>query len=143
MNASLDFLIWICRIEFWKDPPSSKVFGRFLVVSRPGHAHHLDTTVLINVINPSYLAADLEGPFHFNVTQRGFFLGTASLPSVSCLSTLLQEFWLASSFRGLLALGFPFSHHIGCADRWIGIGWNWFLEAGNIMKHLEKPESAS
>ncbi|CAL1160489.1 unnamed protein product [Cladocopium goreaui] len=52
------------------------------IVRAEGFREHLDTQVRINLVNPSHIGVALEGPFHFNITQRGHHFGKASLSQV-------------------------------------------------------------
>ncbi|CAE7696877.1 WRAP73 [Symbiodinium sp. CCMP2456] len=53
------------------------------ITSAYGYPDHLDTTVAINIYNPSYLSAHLDTPTHFNITQRGHPFGTAVVQEVT------------------------------------------------------------
>ncbi|CAE7880671.1 WRAP73 [Symbiodinium microadriaticum] len=53
------------------------------ITSAYGYPDHLDTTVAINIYNPSYISAHLDTPTHFNITQRGRPFGTAVVQEVT------------------------------------------------------------
>ncbi|CAE7293938.1 WRAP73 [Symbiodinium necroappetens] len=56
------------------------------ITSAYGYPDHLDTTVAINIYNPSYISAHLDTPTHFNITQRGRPFGTAVVQEAVCLA---------------------------------------------------------